>query len=203
MTNGYLVSICIPSIIERIDKFSKLIKGLYKQIETNNLNDYIEIVSMIDNRTQPLSYKRNMLQNKSKGKYFIHLDDDDDLADDYVITVYNHIKGIKNDVDVITYYQLALVNDKKFKVMSDLNSSMELTYVGNDREGSVFKRYAWQWCLWHKRFKTVYRSDIDTNAREDQNWLKRVKLEYPKTQSNIPKVLHTYNFQDPTESSCQ
>ena len=131
MTNGYLVSICIPSIIERIDKFSKLIKGLYKQIETNNLNNYIEIVSMIDNRTQPLSYKRNMLQNKSKGKYFIHLDDDDDLADDYVITVYNHIKGLKNDVDVITYYQLALVNDKKFKVMSDLNSTMELTYVCN------------------------------------------------------------------------
>jgi hypothetical protein len=201
----YLISICIPSITERITTTAILINKIQKQIDDNNLNKEIQLVCHMDNRSVPLIYKRNILQSKSKGKYFMHLDDDDDVSDDYIIKTYNTIKNLETDVDVITYDQLALVGKNKFKVICDLNSSMDLEYVGIDNKNKlpVYKRYPWQWCLWNSRFKNVYRSDIDTLGCEDPNWIRRVKLEYPKTQKNIPHMLHTYNFQDPTKSSTQ
>ena len=201
----YLISICIPSITERITTTAILINKIQKQIDDNNLNKEIQLVCHMDNRSVPLIYKRNILQSKSKGKYFMHLDDDDDVSDDYIIKTYNTIKNLETDVDVITYDQLALVGKNKFKVICDLNSSMDLEYIGIDSKNklTVYKRYPWQWCLWHNRFKNVYRSDIDTLGCEDPNWIRRVKLEYPKTQKNIPHMLHTYNFQDPTKSSTQ
>ncbi len=215
----YVLSICIPSLTERIDTFYKLVSGIQSQIDKHKLNDKVEIVSMIDNRTQPLSYKRNVLQNKSRGLYFVHLDDDDNVSDDYVITLYEHIINIKTFKkeypDVIGYWQLAKVKGKRFVVMCDINKHFATEYVGlyDNYKGdnnidfkepiNTYVRFPWQWCAWHKRFKNVYRSDIDTNAREDQNWLSRVKLEYPKSMSNIPKILHIYNFDDPTQSTCQ
>jgi len=202
---SYLLSICIPSITERIHTTAILIGKIQKQIDDNKLNKYIQLVCHMDNRSVPLIYKRNTLQSKSRGKYFVHLDDDDDVSDDYVKDIYNTIMDLKTDVDVITYNQLALVENDKFYVMCDIKSSMNLDYLGVNPNDSlrVFKRFPWQWCAWHQRFNSVYRSDIDTNAKEDVNWLNRVKLEYPKTQKNIPKTLHIYNFQDPTKSSCQ
>ena len=201
----YLISICIPSITERITTTAILINKIQKQIDDNNLNKEIQLVCHMDNRSVPLIYKRNILQSKSKGKYFMHLDDDDDVSDDYIIKTYNTIKNLETDVDVVTYDQLALVSKNKFKVICDLNSSMDLEYVGIDSKNKlpVYKRYPWQWCCWHNRFKNVYRSDIDTLGCEDPNFLRRIKLEYPKTQKNIPHILHIYNFQDPTKSSTQ
>ena len=201
----YLISICIPSITERINVTAKLINKIQKQIDDNNLNKEIQLVCHMDNRSVPLIYKRNILQSKSNGKYFMHLDDDDDVSDDYIIKTYNTIKNLETDVDVVTYDQLALVDKNKFKVICDLNSSMDLEYVGIDSKNKlpVYKRYPWQWCLWHNRFKNVYRSDIDTLGCEDPNFLRRIKLEYPKSQKNIPHILHIYNFQDPTKSSTQ
>jgi len=55
----------------------------------------------------------------------------------------------------------------------------------------------------HEKYKTIYRTDVDTNAREDQNWLKKLKLEYPKHMSYIDRVLHVYNFDDPSNTTCQ
>ena len=67
----YLISICIPSITERITTTAILINKIQKQIDDNNLNKEIQLVCHMDNRSVPLIYKRNILQSKSKGKYFI------------------------------------------------------------------------------------------------------------------------------------
>ena len=200
----YYLSICIPTLVERLNKVTKLIEKIQKQMDDNNLKEYIQIISHLDNRSVPLYKKRNDLQNSCTGKYFIHMDDDDDISDDYVITMYNTIKNLENDVDVITYNQISYVENDIFYVFNDLNCNFNLKYIGNKDNKKVFVRFPWQWCAWNtKRFSHIYRSDIDTNAREDQNWLKRVMLEYPKTQCNIPKVLHQYNFKDPSLSTCQ
>ena len=58
-----LISILIPTISERGEQFQKLQDGLYTQIKANNLEKKVEIISIADNRTIPLSQKRNMLQN--------------------------------------------------------------------------------------------------------------------------------------------
>ena len=200
-----LLTICIPSLVERLTKVAYLIKKIEKQIDVYGYKDEVQILCHIDNRSVPLSYKRNSMQKNSKGKYFMHLDDDDDIADDFIKEVCDRIKNLKMEVDVITYDQKCLVGKDVFYMKCDLNHDFRQRYIGinpNDNN-KIFVRFPWQWCCWNKKFKYVYRSDVDTNAREDQNWLKRVILEYPKTQHNIPKVLHQYNFQDPSNSTCQ
>lgn len=197
------LSICIPTLVERLDKVSILIKKIQNQIDCHNLKKHIQIISHLDNRSIPLYKKRNNLQKCCSGKYFIHMDDDDDLSDDYIITMYNTIKNLDNEVDVITYNQIAYVENDVFYVFCDLNYDFNLKYIGIKNNKNVYVRYPWQWCAWNtKRFSHVYRNDDDTILWEDRNWLKRVMLEHPKTQFNISKELHQYNFQDPSKSTC-
>ena len=200
---NYYLSICIPTLVERLDKFTNLIKKIQKQIDDNDLKEYIQIISHLDNRSVPLYKKRNDLQNSCTGKYFIHMDDDDDLRDDYIITMYNTIRDLENDVDVITYNQISYVDNDIFYVFNDLNCNLNLRYICDKDNIKVFIRFPWQWCAWNtKRFAHVYRK-YENIVEDDVNWLRKIMLEYPKTQFNIPKVLHQYNFQDPSLSTTQ
>jgi len=190
-----------------------MIQGLYKQIKDNKLEDKVEVISICDNRTVPLSVKRNMMQKMAKGLYFTHLDDDDNFTDDYCMKVVEHIeemKTMRNDwPDVIGYDQKCFVEDKIFILKPSLNHTMRMEdaprNVNNPYGLPMYFRTPWQWCLWNrKRFQFVYRSDSDTNAREDQNWLKKVNLEYPRSISVIQDWIgHEYHFEDPSKTTCQ
>jgi hypothetical protein len=203
----YLVSILIPTLFERQEKCGRLLMDLYKQIKDNNLEDLVEVISMNDNRSVKLYEKRNTMQKLARGKYFLHHDDDDILVSDFCKTVVDFIQKMDEEVDVINIEQKAFVGTDIFVVKSDLNEGLDLRLAPRHQPPgpNIYKRYSWQWSLWNrKRFQHVMRSDIDTNAREDQNWLKRVSLEYPKTQAHIEgKILHEYHFEDPSESTCQ
>ena len=208
----YLISILIPTLIERLDEYNTMIKGLYDQIDKHGLKDQIEIISICDNRSIPLSMKRNMMQKMSSGKYFTHCDDDDSFSCDYCETIINHIQGLDKDYDIIGYNQLAKVSGSRFIVKPHLDAGLSLQPSGNQYNPDMtikkdvipeFYRFPWQYCLFNERFKEVYRTDSDTNAREDQNWLKKVMLEYPKDMSYIDFIGHTYNFDDPSKSTCQ
>ena len=206
-----LVSILIPTLVERKGKFLELLHGLERQINKDNLKEKVEVISICDNRTIKLSDKRNMLQKLSNGRYFTHLDDDDELTHNYCKTVVDFIEKMNEEVDVITYDQKALVGDTEFIVKSSLDYPMNLIPCGNqlDPDGKINKqmeayiRYPWQWELWNKKFKKVYRSDSNGNAQEDLNWLKKIQLEYPKTSANINFIGHVYHFEDPSLSTCQ
>ena len=209
-----LISILIPTISERSEQFQQMSNKLYLQIKVNRFEKKVEIISIADNRTIPLSVKRNMLQKMSSGKYFVSLDDDDEFTDTFLKRVVNHIESLDQDnlPDIIGYNQLAKVSGSRFIVKPHMDASLSLRAVGNEynpdmtlRKGVLpeFYRYPWCWCLWHEKFKKVYRTDSDTNAREDVNWLKKVQLEYPKTMSYIDFIGHVYHFDNPSLSSCQ
>jgi glycosyltransferase involved in cell wall biosynthesis len=209
-----LVSILIPTISERGDQFQKMSNKLYTQIKVNQFEKKVEIISIADNRTIPLSVKRNMLQKISSGKYFLHLDDDDELTDNFLKRVVNHIESLdpKKYQDIIGYNQLAKVSGNRFIVKPNMSAGLNLQPIGNQFNPDMsirpdvlpeYYRYPWQWNLWNERFKKVYRTDSDTNAREDVNWLRKVQLENPKSMSYIDFVGHIYNFDDPSLSSCQ
>tara|TARA_R100001460_G_scaffold25005_4_gene50289 strand:- start:388 stop:1041 length:654 start_codon:yes stop_codon:yes gene_type:complete len=200
-----LISFLIPTLKEREKKFKSLSDKIYLQIEENNLQEKVEVLSICDNRNIKLSVKRNMLQKMCKGSYFIHLDDDDRVADDYCKTLCDVIEKLSENSpygsgntpvpDCITYNQMCEVNKEFFIVKCNPYRDMGLTLVDMNDGLKIFERVPWQFCLWNKaRFSHIYRTDVDTNAREDQNWLKKVYLEYPKTFYNIDKVLHYYYF---------
>ena len=208
-----LVSILIPTLLERSSTFQPKLEGLYKQIKDNNLEEKVEIIVMTDNRTMNLSEKRNTMQKLARGLYYAHIDDDDDLADDYCKKVVQHIEDIPTFhdeyPDVIGYDQKCFVEDKVFVVKPSLNFGFRLEEAPynykHPYDCPVYFRTPWQWQLWRtERFQHVWRSDADTNAREDINWLKRIHLEYPKSMSIIENWIgHHYNFQDPSLSTCQ
>tara|TARA_Y100000592_G_C5410088_1_gene287639 strand:- start:51 stop:680 length:630 start_codon:yes stop_codon:yes gene_type:complete len=207
----YLVSILIPTLIERKSVFNELVDGIYKQIKQGGYEKKIEILSICDDRSIPLSTKRNMMQKICSGKYFMHLDDDDSLDEYFCESVVNHIEDLsiykKNDPDVIGFNQLAKVNGDRFIVRPNINRDFNLTPVERSNSNQTgykeYERYPWQWSLWNEKYKRIYRTDVDTNAREDQNWLKKILLEYPKSMSYIDRVLHVYNFDDPSNTTCQ
>lgn len=204
----YLVSVLIPTLVERKDKFKNLLDKIQIQIDENNLKDLVQIISICDNRNLRLSEKRNTMQSLTTGEYFFHLDDDDNIADDYFKVVCDEIKKLKEKEDlpdVITYDQFCKVNGDEFIVSADLNcKTFGLVPISNDKV-SKFTRLPWQYHLWRtKKYAKIWRTDSDTNAREDQNWLKKVYLEYPKTEHHIDKILHYYYFgTDGIPSTCQ
>jgi len=209
-----LISILIPTLLERQDIFNKMVSGLYEQIKKNKLEDKVEIISICDNRTVKLSDKRNTLQKLANGKYFTHLDDDDELSDDYCKVMVEYIENDvkeQNDVepDIIGYDQICYVGEDIFIVKPSLNYDFRLQEapygMPSRKKYKEYMRYPWQFLLWRTdRFGKVYRTDSDTNAREDQNWLKKVTLEYPLSMSYKRDYIgHKYNFQDPNNTTCQ
>ena len=208
-----LVSILIPTLFERTSVFIPMVEALFKQIKDNDLEKKVEIISICDNRNMTLPAKRNKLQEMASGKYFTHLDDDDNFTEEYCKTITDFIETLEDDVDVIGYNQKAYVEDDIFIVRSSQEHGLQLTPSGNQfnedmsiKEGVIPEvfRTPWQWCLWNReRFGKVYRSDADGNGAEDQNWLVRVHLEYPKTYKYIDFIAHEYHFEDPTKTTCQ
>jgi len=201
----YLISFLIPTMRERTNKFKSLTDKIFLQIEEHNLQDEVEVLSIYDNRSIKLSTKRNMMQKMARGMYFLHLDDDDRVADDYCITVVTELRklvkysyagtGNQPVPDVITYNQFCEVNGKFMIVKTNPKKDMSLNFLGMEGDIPVYERSPWQWHLWNKaRFGHIYRTDVDTNAREDQNWLKKAYLEYPNSFYNIDKILHYYYF---------
>ena len=208
-----LVSILIPSLVERSSTFQPKLENLYKQIKDNNLEKKVEIIVITDNRTMNLSEKRNTMQKLARGLYFTHLDDDDNFTDDYCKKVVENIENIKtfhkDYPDVIGYDQKCFVGDKVFVLKPSMNHGFRMEEaprnVPHPYDVPVYFRTPWQWCLWNReRFQHVWRSEADTRAREDINWLKRVHLEYPKSMSVIENWIgHEYHFEDPSKSTCQ
>jgi glycosyltransferase involved in cell wall biosynthesis len=207
----YLVSILIPTLIERKSVFNELIDSIHKQIKQGKYEKKVEIVSICDDRSIPLSMKRNMMQKMCSGKYFMHLDDDDELDEYFCEAVVNHIQDLPifqtNEPDVIGFNQLAKVRGGRFIVKPNINRDFNLTPIPRSKSNQTpyqeFERFPWQYSLWNEKYKRIYRTDVDTNAREDQNWLKKLKLEYPKHMTYIDRVLHVYNFDDPSKTTTQ
>jgi len=209
-----LISILIPTLLERQDVFNKMVSGLYKQIKNNNLEDKVEVISICDNRTVALSVKRNTLQKMATGKYFCHLDDDDELSSDYCKVMVDFIEKdvpiqYKEPPDIMGYDQICYVGEDIFIVKPSLNYDFRLqpapAHMPSEKKYPEYMRYPWQFLLWRTdRFGKVYRTDSDTNAREDQNWLKKVTLEYPQSMAYKRDYIgHTYHFEDPSKSTTQ
>ncbi len=74
-----VLSILICSLNGREHYLEKLLNVLSHQI-----CDSVEIIIESDNGELPIGEKRNVLLNKSKGKYVCFIDDDDLVSDDYI-----------------------------------------------------------------------------------------------------------------------
>ena len=134
----------------------------------------------------------NMLKS-SNGLFIAYLDDDDDVADDYIISIVDAINKNKM-ADVITFKQHCNVDGKEFDMISGIE--YELSY---QLEQNIGYRYPWIWCAWKKQkisdinFEDMYHDK--PNYREDQLWLMKIKQSGRiKNEIKINKTLHYYRF---------
>lgn len=107
-------SILMCTLEGRKHLFERIFKKLTQQINDAGLQDQIEVVSFCDNRHYSIGFKRNALLQKSKGKYTCFVDDDDDVSDRYIISIYEQLK---KDPDCISLEGIRTVdgrNPRKF-----------------------------------------------------------------------------------------
>lgn len=86
------LSVLIPTLESRKYHFENITKSLlHQKMALENPND-VEVLSYNDNREKTTGFKRNVLIEKSKGKFVVFVDDDDVLSDDYLKLIIQAIK---------------------------------------------------------------------------------------------------------------
>jgi len=87
-----LLEIQIPTIETRRAKFDELVMTIAKQCDEHKLMDKVSITFCRDNKEMSIGAKRQKMYQESKGLFTVQVDDDDRLADDYCITMVEHIE---------------------------------------------------------------------------------------------------------------
>lgn len=94
------LSILIPTLPIRIDSYCKLMKKLIYQINLNNAQDVVQILTFCDTKEYSVGHKRNWLLENSVGRYVCFIDDDDDISDNYIKEI---LSALPSNSDCITF----------------------------------------------------------------------------------------------------
>lgn len=151
----------------------------------------IEVLCLFDNKKRTIGEKREALKNISNGRYFMFVDDDDDI-----VSLEEIYEAAADNVDVITFKQKCLNESKKpYIVTFGLGNPLE---ENNDGQGNYtdMRRPPFHVCAWNIKYKGI--SYPAKNYGEDWGWLEQV-LPQARSETHINKVLHHYNF-DPAVS---
>jgi Glycosyltransferases, probably involved in cell wall biogenesis len=95
-----LLSVLIPTLIERREQFARMAAAIDNQIRSYGLEDEVEVLDLCDNRTLPVGEKRNSLLDRATGLFVAFVDDDDRLSEDYLVRICDAIRS-NPDIDCI------------------------------------------------------------------------------------------------------
>ena len=190
-------SILILSIPSRLHFLTPLMQKLEKQI--GDRQD-VEILSIMDNKSFGISEKRNELLKLARGSHLAWIDDDDDVADNYIDRLTETIE--KNPgVDVISFNQICYLEGIEARVFAQMGNPHE-EVVRDPCNPTRYKdtlRPPYHWCVWETSLAKSedFRSDVlipGSDVGEDIDWLKRL---YPKVKNSIyleNDILHIYRY---------
>lgn len=98
-SSDILLSICIPSMHSRLPSLTRVLEQLRAQPRSHE----VEILVATDAGNDVLGNKRNRLVAMAKGRYIVHVDDDDMVAPDYIPKVLSAIEAYPG-VDIIVLH---------------------------------------------------------------------------------------------------
>lgn len=110
------LSILIPSVHTRRNTFlPKSLEMLYGQLEklTEEQQQQVEILFLVDNKTQYLGQKRNYLVDIAQGEYVVFVDDDDRITEDYISTL---LQATTQGSDCICFQAEVSINKEAPKI---------------------------------------------------------------------------------------
>lgn len=85
-------SILICTLEKRKQSFDFIYNKLQQQIHDNGLDDKVELLYFSDTGENTIGFKRNALLQQSKGLYTNFMDDDDDVADNYISMIHEKLQ---------------------------------------------------------------------------------------------------------------
>jgi glycosyltransferase involved in cell wall biosynthesis len=182
------LSILILTLPTRIDSYSNLIRTLNQQVIENNLLDKVQILSLCDTKEISVGEKRNILLNKSIGRYVCFIDDDDLIATDYLIKI---ISAISSNADVVTFCGDYVENGQNTPF------SISTIHRGNYNHPNIFYRLPNHLCP-VKREIAVSCLFTDKNYGEDSDYAERIN-QHIKNEFHIQDKLYFYMY-DSTNS---
>lgn len=193
MNNSIKLTIGIPSLPDRmISHLTPLYKKIMDQI--GDAKD-IEVLTIMDNRVMTVGRKRQLLFNVAQGKYTCIIDDDDDVADDFVETMRAYIKN-DTDVDVICYDQQATIDGRTWIIKTSLkhNNRFPFDQLSVDNFGNTVpcRRPPWHWCAWKTSFARKIQFG-DSNTQEDTIFVMEA-ISRATSEIVIDKVMCYYNW---------
>lgn len=96
------LSILICTLKSRHQLLQALMENLDKQIQADNAMDQVEVLVFEDDKESTVGAKRTKLLNDARGVFVVFIDDDDDIADDYIFLILDAITT-KSDIDCIGF----------------------------------------------------------------------------------------------------
>lgn len=180
-----LLSILTPACWERVEQARALTKKIAAQITPPWA---VEHLVLYDNRHRSVGLKRQSLLDSARGKFIAFVDDDDDVSDDYVVSLL-HAIAKHPEAEVITFDEAASYNGKPFTVHFEFGAKdQDLLLDGPDDQ--VITRGPWHVCAW-RREKIRHCQFLDCNFGEDAAWVKQARQHITRAH-HIPRILHHY-----------
>lgn len=173
-----LLSILTPTIPGREAQLETLQAKIAKQSTCKR----VEHLALSDNRFRSIGAKRQALVDIARGEYIAFVDDDDDIAEDYVSSL---IEAIEKGADTITFQQRAIYNGLESKVIFGINNRDEAFNAGG-----ITLRAPWHVCAW-RRDRVADCQFAESNYGEDRIWAIQARRR-ARTGYHIDRVLHTY-----------
>lgn len=169
-----IISVLIPTITGREELFTTIV---------NSFPDYVNVVYCKDNKEMSIGAKRQLLLNNCDTPYFVMLDDDDRLADDYFSII---MPNLKYNPDCVCY--LEHISTGKVAIHSNRFSDWG--------EGNGYDYYRTPF------YKDVLRTDIakqigfsDLRFGEDYDFSMRLKQSgLIKNEIFVDKPMYFYNM---------
>ena len=133
------LAIAIPTVAGREKEFEYLFNKIGNQVRDLGLTEDIDCIVYKDSKEISIGKKRNEMYKvaHAKGHLFtVMIDDDDDVPDDYIATVYNAICE-NPDVDCIGYMERCVM-DGRTKYSKISNECTEWRTLADSYERTPF-----------------------------------------------------------------
>ncbi|PKQ59736.1 hypothetical protein B5566_02525 [Mycobacterium sp. MHSD3] len=174
------LSILVCSVSERYDNFAVSIqRQIYEQVQRLTNPKSVEVIMLTDNRHMTIGTKRNHLVAMATGRYTVFVDDDDELAPDYVASL---VDATTSGADVLTFQLEYRLNGKKQRIIRQ-----SIRYSDDNRRGLNTPRHTSA----VRREITSQLPFVESSYGEDSDWATRL-LKIAKTEHIIDRVLYIY-----------
>lgn len=183
------LTICIPTVVGREAQFEKLYSKLQKQVLDNKLEHEVDCVAYRDNKEISIGEKRKRMYQSATGLFSVQIDDDDDVADDYVETLHKVITD-NPDVDCIGYVERCIINGKTQYSKISKEYADWATVSPNEFEGFDYLRTP----FFKVPIKTALCQEVgvaDMRFGEDHDFARRLRP-HLKSEVFLEKVMYYY-----------